>query len=124
MTEILAHKPRLRLTVLATIVVILVGSEIVFLAVSLGFLQNRAYVSSAIIAMHQFQTNPNPQTELAWCREREHLADVERQFDRVFTLFLVVNTGVLVVCWQKFWRARSKRMDGGIRAPIIEGIGK
>src|ERR1700737_614339 len=108
MREILAHKARLRLMVLATIVVILMGTEIVFLAVSLGLLQNRPYVSSAIIAMHQFHTNPNPQTDLALCREREHLANVERQFDRVFTLFLVVNTGILVVCWQKFWRARSK----------------
>jgi len=124
MTEILTHKPRLRLMVLATIVVILVGSEIVFLSVSLGLLQNRPYVSSAIIAMHQFQTNPNPQTELAWCREREHLVDVERQFDRVFTLFLVVNTGILVVCGQKFWRARSKGMNGGMRAPMIEGLSK
>jgi hypothetical protein len=117
MTEILAHKPRLRLVVLATIVVILVGSEIVFLVVSLGLLQNRPYVSSAIIAMHQFQTNPNPQTELAWCREREHLADVERQFDRVFTLFLVANTGILVVGWQKFWRARPKVWMGGSVSP-------
>jgi hypothetical protein len=108
MTELLAEKPRLRLVVLATIVVILVASEIVFLAVSLGLLQNRPYVSSAIIAMHEFQTNPNAQTELAWCREREHLANVESQFDHVFTLFLVANTGILVVCLQKFWRARSK----------------
>jgi len=105
MTGVLRNpSQKLRRAFLGVILLLLCVAEFVFLAVSLGLIQNRAYVSGAIIALHRYQTNPNVETELAWCKEREHLNDVERQFERIFTILLVLSTGALVICWQRFWR--------------------
>jgi hypothetical protein len=105
MTKPLGNSGRkLRRALLGLILLLLCVAELISLAVSLGLIQNRAYVSSAIIALHRFQTNPTAETELAWCKEREHLSEVERQFERVFTVLLVFNTAAVVICWQRFWR--------------------
>lgn len=98
----------LRLLLPAATVLVLAVSEVVFLLVSLGGIQTRPYISSAIVAMHRYQVNPNPETELAWCKEREHLSEVERNTERICTGVLVLNTIAAVLCFQWFWRLKCR----------------
>ena len=112
-------KPVVRLIVLAAAILFLAISEAVVLLVSLGGIQTRPYISSAVVAMHRYQLNPNAETELAWCKAREHLSEVERGTERIFTGFLVLNTVALVLCFQWFWRTKY-RMPGAPGSPVVE----